>query len=275
MHYLKFKREQIGRCNICGIKAKLTWDHVPPKGGQLMTEVEQESIFQYLVGNRERRYQLSQNGVKYRTICGNCNNAVLGAKCDPALNELASDIMLMLKTSVLLPKSTIKVRTKPALISKAIMGHMLSASGDYGESKFDERFREYVLDDSLVAPKGIKILYWVYPYMSIKIIRDVAMPQYRGDWGDFRRGGVGIFSIMKYPPLGFLVTDLDSYEGLAELTQYCGSNLDDEAEIPIRLNDLKPEYWPEAGDDTFLMGGEGLGNGVSAVPRNKKNSFKK
>ncbi|WP_054941687.1 hypothetical protein [Paenibacillus ihuae] len=275
MHYLKFKKEQTGPCNICGKIERLTWDHVPPKGGQLFNDIEQESILQYLVGSEKRKYQFSQNGVKYRTICGDCNNALLGAKCDPVLNELASDVMLMIKTRLLLPNTTMMVRTKPALICKALLGHMLSATGDFGVSKIDEEFREYVLDDLMVIPKGIKIFYWVYPYMSLKVIRDVGMPQFRGDWADFKRGDFGIFSLMKYPPIGYMAVNLDSYEGLDELTQYCGNSTDDEVEIPVRLNETKPEYWPEAGDDTFLMGGNGLGTGVSARPRNfRKNSIR-
>ncbi|SDC11103.1 hypothetical protein SAMN02799630_00560 [Paenibacillus sp. UNCCL117] len=271
MHYLKFKREQTGKCNICGKIEKLTWDHVPPKGGQAFNDIEQESIFQYLAGsNGERRYQFSQNGVKYRTICSNCNNALLGAKADPVLNELAADVMLMIKTRLTLPQATIHVKTKPALICKSLLGHMLSATGDFGMSKIDDRYREYVLDEAMIIPKGIKVFYWIYPYMSLKVIRDIAMPRYRGEWSDFSRGGVGMFSILKYPPVGYLATDLNEYEGLHELTQYCGSSLDDEAEIPFRLDVIQPEYWPEAGEDNFVMGGEGLGNGVSARPRSKR-----
>jgi len=271
LHYLKFKREQAGRCNICGKIDKLTWDHVPPKGGHLMNDIEQESIFQYLAGSDgERKYQLSQNGVKYRSICGTCNNTLLGAICDPTLNELAADVMLMMKTKIMLPKATIHVRTKPALICKSLLGHMLSATGDFGISKIDEQYREYVLNASMIIPKGVKVFYWIYPYMSVKIIRDIAMPRYRGTWNDFSRGGVGMFSILKYPPIGYLATDLDAYEGLNELTQYCGNRLDDEAEIPFRLDAINPEYWPEAGEDNFVMGGESLGNGVSAKPRTKR-----
>lgn len=111
MHYLKFKREQVGKCNICGNIEKLTWDHVPPKGGQPFSDIEQESILQYLAGGEERKYQFSQNGVKYRTICASCNNTLLGAKCDSTLNELAADVMLMIKTRIMLPTTTIHVKT--------------------------------------------------------------------------------------------------------------------------------------------------------------------
>lgn len=32
MHYLKFKKEQVGKCNICGIVSQLNWHHAPPIG---------------------------------------------------------------------------------------------------------------------------------------------------------------------------------------------------------------------------------------------------
>ncbi|GED60812.1 hypothetical protein ABER61_24240 [Brevibacillus formosus] len=269
MHYLKFKREKIDRCNICSQIAQLTWDHVPPQGGYKVTEVEQESIIQYLTGGAKKSYTFSQNGVKYRSICGSCNNGLLGSRFDTVLNEFTTDIMLMVKTSIQLPKGIIRVKTRPGLLAKAVIGHMLSASGEYGESKFDDRFRKYVLDDSLISPEGLRIFYWIYPYSSIKIIRDVGMPKYRGSWEDFKRG-IGIFSIMKYFPIGFIVSDVEKYEGLEELTQYCGSNLSDEAFIRINLHDVREEYWPEVGDDNILLGGNGLGNGVSALPRRRK-----
>lgn len=268
MHYLKFKREKIAKCNICSKITQLTWDHVPPRGGYKVTEVEQESIIQYLTGGEKKSYIFSQNGVKYRTICGNCNNSLLGSRFDPVLNEFTTDIMLMVKTCIKLPRGTISVKTRPGLLSKAVIGHMLSASGEYGESKLDDRFREYILDDSLIAPEGLRIFYWIYPYSSIKVIRDVGMPKYRGTWEDFKKG-IGIFNIMKYFPIGFIVSDVEKYEGLEELTQHCGRNLSDEAFVLVNLDDVRDEHWPEMGDDNILMGGNGLGNGVSAFPRKR------
>lgn len=241
---------------------------MPPKGGYTITEVEQESIFQYLTDGKKQKYQISQNGVKYRSICGDCNNRLLGSKFDPELNEFAVDIATLIKTNLYLPYSIIRVKAKPALLCKAIVGHMLSATGYYGVSKIDERFRAYFLNDLVVRPVGFKVFYWIYPYSSIRILRDVGMPQHRGCWEDFRKG-MGMFSILKYFPVGFIVSNIESYEGLEDLTRYCGDDLQDEASIPINLNDVRPEYWPEAGEDNIMLGGETLGNGVSAIPRRK------
>ena len=88
--YREHKGHKTGPCNICGTRGQLTWDHVPPKGGVDLQLVEIEratAVFTSSLGMEKP--EISQNGLKFRTLCATCNNKRLGAKFDPALNSLA------------------------------------------------------------------------------------------------------------------------------------------------------------------------------------------
>jgi hypothetical protein len=62
-----------GRCNICGEEGKLTEDHTPPKGCIKIKQVELHHIIQHLNAEQpQSKGRISQNGVKYRTLCARC-----------------------------------------------------------------------------------------------------------------------------------------------------------------------------------------------------------
>ncbi len=103
--YRKYKRNRVGACNICGAKGRLTWDHVPPKGGIELQPVEIErvmSVFSSALALDRR--EISQNCLKFRTLCDRCNNDLLGARFDPALNDLGIAIGRFLRSDC--PAST-------------------------------------------------------------------------------------------------------------------------------------------------------------------------
>lgn len=132
----------------------------------------------------------------------------------------------------------------------------------------DKSLREFVFNDSKQVPDNLKVFYWIYPYSSTIIIRDVAMLKVRGNFKE-----IGMFSLLKYFPIAFMVTDCEKYEGLRELTTFCNRDIDDEVQIPIDVTaPLKGYNWPEiVDDDNFLMGGgQFLEGGIFAVPKNKK-----
>lgn len=79
MNYIKQKRNQVDRCNICGRLTKLTWDHIPPKAvlnepntyaNTLFSESELPSINKHMA-----HYQ---SGIKYRSICADAIMLSLG-----------------------------------------------------------------------------------------------------------------------------------------------------------------------------------------------------
>ena len=228
--YLKIKREKRSNCNICGNMASLTWDHVPPQGGIEVTQIEQETILQHLVSDGDnKKYHISQNGVKFRTICSKCNNDLLGRKYDPILNEFAIGVGRYLNTTLVLP-SIIHYETKPTGLIRAIMGHLLAAKAEIDDVLFDKKMREIVLDENAFIPEDIKVFYWIYPYRDIVLIRDIVMPAVRGK---FNKNG--FFNILKYFPIAYILTDLYHYEGLDELTIYRHLRPDETTRIKIDL----------------------------------------
>jgi 5-methylcytosine-specific restriction endonuclease McrA len=70
------KRKFYGTCHICGIKGKLTFEHVPPKAAFndkpiLLTTLE-DAIAKGLEPITKGETQ--QRGAGGHTLCGNCNN---------------------------------------------------------------------------------------------------------------------------------------------------------------------------------------------------------
>lgn len=248
-NYQKYKKEKVSQCNICLEESSLSWDHVPPKGGIKLTAVEQEPLMQYLSGHYDNReYKISQNGVKYRTLCSKCN-AKLGSHYDISLNQFAQEIGQILKSRISLP-STINILTKPSHLIRSICGHLLAAKTEIETTTMDTALREFVFNENKKVPENYKVFYWLYPHASTIIIRDIGMLKVRGDFSDF-----GMFSLLKYFPVAYMVTDCDKYEGLRELTPYCYEDIDTDVSIPVDLIKIKEYNWPEIVDEKKYSAG--------------------
>jgi len=266
--YVKVKRAKTGACNICLSSGELTWDHVPPQGGMDISPLDQYTILERLAGRSESPNRLStQNGVKYRTICKKCNGDLLGREYDPVLNDFAVGIGQFLKTSIWLPPR-LCYPTRPARLLRSLFGHLLAAKSEVENTKEDEAMRHYVQDHQATLPSNLNVFFWVYPYSQVVVIRDVAMLAERGNF----RGSLGVFSILKYFPIAYIVTNLQQYEGLPSLSFHCPTDIDTDVRIRIPLRHLKPPDWPEIVDDGNIMAGGGCSaqSSVSAVPKGIK-----
>ena len=258
-------REEYGSCNICMKEAKLTWDHVPPKACYSITPAIQQTLFQNMssrAGNA-RRFSETQNSVKFRTLCSSCNNSLLGKKYDPVLKRFVTSILQISHTDLELP-TMITIKTQPLALARAICGHLLAAKGDLENTEYDKIMREFFLDTEQHKPRGMNISYWYYPYESIVLIRDIVMPLIRGRIN----GPIAGFSILKFFPVAFLITDADRYEGLPNLPMKNGMNTDDELDIPLNLARIPHERWPEMVEDgNFYVGGKTIESSVIAYKK--------
>jgi len=265
MHYIKVRREPIGACNICGISGPLTWDHVPPKGGIELAPVHMKSIFQNLTGTFEGFKTLeSQNGVKYRTICKPCNEK-MGQKYDPVINSFALSVGRYLKTLLTLP-TVINHTTKPAALIRGLLGHLIAAKVQHDEVIFDKQVAPLVFNESKSIPDNIHIFYWIFPYDFSCTLRDMAITQLTDP-----KKAIHFCHVIKYFPIGYLISDQPSYEGLDELTKYKNLKTQEETAIPIRLKPIRPSNWPEMVDDTrIIFGGQALSNSIFATRKPKK-----
>ena len=122
MPLVETRGPKVGRCNICGTDGPLTEDHTPPKGCVRPTTVELHHIHARLQPERVKG-RISQNGVKFRTLCGRCNSHFLGAEYDPTLIKFAQDVALVLRQDILLP-TTVAIRTKPQRLMRSVIGHV-------------------------------------------------------------------------------------------------------------------------------------------------------
>jgi hypothetical protein len=212
-------------------------------------------------GEGYQQVAISQNGVKYRTLCQTCNSR-LGSDYDPTLVEFATGIGVYLKTSIALP-AIVHHKTKPNRLTRAILGHLLAAKAEPEQTTADVAMRQYVKDPTKTLPAEIRVLYWVYPHPNIIVIRDVVMPAQRGKFSNW-----GFFSVLKYFPFAYLVNNLSSYEGLSDLSLFTGPDIDHEADIPIQLRGAKHPEWPEMVDrGNIIAGGQSVLSSVHAKKR--------
>lgn len=263
MPYEKRKRNKIDRCNICLAQKELSWDHIPPKGGIVLSSVEIKNIFQIIAGRPDDQYRISQNGVKYRTICSACNSK-LGSDFDPVLNSLNETITRYLKSHLILPK-VLYLKVKPKRLIKAILGHIIAAKFNIDESVFDAEVRKYLISDTEQLPKEANIFFWIYPYDNTVIMRDFMIPANLGDFSSMT-----FCHLLKYFPIAFIVTGEEKFRGLPCLTKYKDFALDEECEIQINLNSVELPDWPERVDNSnILVASAETNHGIFATPRKK------
>ncbi|VAV84884.1 hypothetical protein MNBD_DELTA01-580 [hydrothermal vent metagenome] len=260
INYKKNKRNRTDNCNICTERKKLSWDHVPPKGGIEVTKIQIEPLYKQRAG-KERGLTISQNGLKYRTICQDCNS-LLGSKYDPVLNDLSINIGRHLISKIHLPE-TINHPTYPAALLRSILGHLLAARVENCETEFEEKIRTFLLNENETLSKDISVFYWVFPYECTVVSRDFLMPATRGNYKEW-----GYFNVLKYFPIAYLITDLKKYEGLNELTKFRNLENNDTEKIVIDLTDIKDPGWPEyiTRENIVLVGEEGA-NSIHAKPK--------
>ncbi|BBD70047.1 hypothetical protein NIES4072_64270 [Nostoc commune NIES-4072] len=261
----KFKKKD-RICNICQLEKELSEDHVPPQACPPAKNTVISKLFYQMIGDRSFRPRMSQKGVSYKTICSDCNNK-LGNRYDWALGDFSQKIESFIGSSVILPDS-FEVECYPNAIMRSVLGHLLAAKTQTDEVVVDTIIRPCILDPSLPIPDEIHIFYWVYPYETISILRDFAMPAVRGNLQTS-----GFFNMIKFYPIAFLIThQLPSYEKLLSLDKFNQLPSGDKANLQIDLRPIKRSTWPEEclGEENFLLVGRAANDSVYAVPKLNK-----
>lgn len=140
MDYIKRKKKDRDKCNICGEEKQLTWNHVPPKSTGNSKEILANLLIQGFP--ESDKYQKKyQNGIRFRTICQECNNSLIG-EYDMDYKKIIEDIKNILKSELILPKY-IKIKVKINRVCRAICGHFLAAKDYYDD--------EIILDKNYVT----------------------------------------------------------------------------------------------------------------------------
>ena len=276
-NYSKNKGKKIGKCNICGQEAELTWDHVPPKFCFNTEKVKYNKILDI---HNSKPLKESQNGVKFRSICNDCNNRLLGSKYDKEYKKLV-DLLYNLYTS--------KTKLEPYVdieglqvnkIARAIVGHFLASKSSFSNNLFEKKLRDYFLDETKLPPKEMSLLYYVYIYNTIIIMRDF-IPK-KMDNHQYKIPS-GFMSCINSFPLAFILVDKpDDKCGLYDLFDYCTNNIDETIKIRIDLlsylytdkKTLRDPYWPcsdndsETGTDMILLSEHSQTDSIFSTKRN-------
>lgn len=85
----------------------------------------------------DRKSSISQNEIKFRTICENCNNNLLGAEYDREYKKLVDCLYNLYITPGKIGQYVLIQGLKINRIARAIVGHMLAAREDYASSDFE------------------------------------------------------------------------------------------------------------------------------------------
>ena len=235
-NYIKLKKEREDVCNLCGQIKHLTWDHVPPKAAGNINEVNVNTLFTGLP--TEDKYQKRyQSGIKFRTICDKCNNDILG-NYDMAYKNFIAKIVQLMNSNIILPEQ-LKISVEINKVCKAICGHILAAKQEYDDTIPENFLRDYVNNPSTKMNSTMKLYYWIYPYNTICLARDIVVGSLKN-----KAYPKNIVSVMSSFPLAVLLdSDSDEQCGLEDLFQYTTNNIDDIVEIPLNF---KSAYYPDS-----------------------------
>ncbi len=119
----------------------------------------------------------------------------------------------------------------------------------YDKGKITKPISEYFQDQNKTLPNEIKIYYWPFPYKSHTMARDCALT-------DLSVKKPVLVWFLKFFPIAFLITFNEPYEynfSLTELSQWRYEGIDFEIEVPVNLNDIVHQYWPEAPSKTSII----------------------
>lgn len=248
--YEKAKRERVDYCNICSQITTLTYDHIPPKC--CFNDIKATPI-ETMSGETEKYNPFcSQNGIKYRSICAQCNNGIL-AKYDKALEEFVIKLKEILMSE---PDCTHKVISiRATAVAKSICGHLLAMKDRYdGQCLVDQAFRPFVLDPDKSPPQGYSLLLRYYPFSTVFFMRDAAILNIS------KREEIpeGTISILSSFPLAFILCQNSTDCGMLDLFQYCGCDVEERTDINFDFTSaffpgtsvIRDPKWPCNIDDT-------------------------
>lgn len=251
-----------GTCNICGEKdVKLSFDHVPPQCVQESLKVEYSNIFGFKKEPHYKKSRVSQKGIGFKTICEKCNNE-LGKKYDRSVQDLVVEIVPYLDLEPF--PAIIKVNCCPLSIMKSVAGHLLAAKSYTSNSIIDQKLKAFLLGESDV---GLYFHYWYHPYKHTRVFRDFLIPRVRGVYthGD-PKDTFGVFSLLQFYPISFLVTNFPEYDNLSNLNAYLNLQDEDSENITLELYRTFGEHYPDFGNPIVM--GKSAYDSIYSIGRN-------
>lgn len=257
-----------GNCNICGEFGRLTKDHVPPKGAVRITQMISLNMIDALSMEKPVKRPkgiIHQNGVTFPSLCGYCNNDVLGLRLDPEFNRFVSNIYKIISSSMRLSR-TVNISCDLNRVARAFLGHM-AAVGTFENSQFiREKLGDYILGKSSL-PKDAKLYCWPFPYKNQTLLTFHSIAP---DIAKFGYNGTLITWVMKFSPVAFmLVWRKPDTIPLGNLTCISDSLQLNKNEIDFKLNNIH-QYWPESPRSHDIIMTDSMMPSITSTPYTTK-----
>lgn len=196
-----------GYCLICGEYGALTMDHVPPKGAINISKIEQKHIFEVLGSDGLNLKGIkSINGSRFKTICANCNNKIIGNN-DQEVALVIKELNTKIKNYFYNNHSiynSVSVSFNPISFCRAMIGHILSATTvnhcrkEPVYSPYFKPLQDFVLGNDNAINNTHDIYYWFYPnkmHLSSKMV------------SFYNNGNFCSLSILSFFPIAFMLTE--------------------------------------------------------------------
>lgn len=283
MKYIKHKGPKVDKCSIRGKTKELTWDHVPPKAVLVKPNTYVSTLFwDEGMPSAKRHMRHYQSGIKYRTVCADCNNVLIG-KNDEAYKEFHSAVVERLKVAALSAElglvmpSSITVPTRVNRVLRAVCGHFLAMKQGYGDTLVVDKCLRTYLQDETLRLEDIHAFCWFYPYPTVVNARDFSVRA-----SSAHTHPKGFVSVMASYPLAFMISTEDESDCQVDgLARYTTTEIDDVVPITLHLSsalyagarELKHFVWPaNVSDDRngalFALGNDEFMEGSRlGVPR--------
>ena len=204
-------------CAICGKYGKLSFDHIPPQSCGNNQNVYYYSFQQFVTDPKLKfKKNHSQNGVKSKNICSECNN-LLGSKYDPELSKLKNIAIESFKGNQLVDKS-IDVKK----IIKSVFGHYLSISPYDQKTTMDEEMTSYFWDHKNNIYEGYSLYMFLYPYKdTIYSFKNYLVSQVSSDGIALPNG---MLSCLYFYPFAFIFMEKQKFNRGVDLIRFVNSN---------------------------------------------------
>lgn len=203
----KHTKIQVGYCLICGKHGRLSIDHVPPKGAITIGKVAQKHLTEVLGYKQEKiKGVKSSNGSKFKTICHECNNSILGG-CDDEIAKVNKNLTNKIYEYFTFAQNIYPIVTADVnalKYSRAMIGHILSATSvnDCKKEPFTTTYftplQDFVLGKTNDISNTHDIYYWFMPS------RRHISSKYIGMWSEGKQSAL---SLLSFFPIAFMVTE--------------------------------------------------------------------
>ena len=249
-------------CNICLKQVeKLSQDHIPPKCCGNYKKVKFRKV--YFDENNKIKEFISQNGMKFQTICSSCNNE-LGSKYDKKIQEFMEYVISKISNG----EWSFKYNCEDLkFLLKGIIGHIIATTSfeKSSNSLFDQALRNYYLYDEI--PEKYELFLYIYPYQEIIFTAKNLYPikifnkKYAKDIPE------SMVTILYFFPFAFIFTEKGVLDGIKLFESLENNEItfgDNAMWFNKKINRILPHFWPLQIDSNIIDGIDALAGGIDS-----------